>query len=58
MICRECRAGMSHNYCESWTSYVTECGDAHEYVTLKGYWSCYACGSTLDEDDGDYYEPQ
>lgn len=49
---------MSHNYCESWTSYVTECGDAHEYVTLKGYWSCYACGSTLDEDDGDYYEPQ
>jgi len=45
---------MSHHYCDSWT----ETEDADEYVTTKGYWTCYVCSQTIDEFDDDYEFPE
>lgn len=56
MQCTKCDARMSHHYCETWVAYPDTDG-VDEYVTMKGYWSCYSCSHTVDETDDDYYEP-
>lgn len=57
MICPKCDASMTHGYCETWVTY----GDPYEpveYLTVKGYWTCYSCSQTVDESDAEYHEPE